>query len=159
MVWLRAALGLVILLFAGDALVKGAVNLALRIGIPALIVSLTIARTSGTDTSIKTAYCQAAHRRCLPPPPGPHRPSEAAPQPDPRPRVCARWDGGPKERWLGPSAQPSAWTPVIIDAAASMKPICTSSWSPRQIMAVNPPVPMGVMMREGGCHRSCSQIS
>ncbi len=42
MVWLMAALGLVILLLAGDALVKGAVNLALRIGIPALIVSLTI---------------------------------------------------------------------------------------------------------------------
>lgn len=42
MVWLMAALGLVILLMAGDALVKGAVNLALRIGIPALIVSLTI---------------------------------------------------------------------------------------------------------------------
>lgn len=42
MVWLMAVLGLVILLFAGDALVKGAVNLALRIGIPALIVSLTI---------------------------------------------------------------------------------------------------------------------
>ncbi|HBZ44405.1 MAG TPA: sodium:proton exchanger [Maritimibacter sp.] len=37
-----AALGLVILLFAGDSLVKGAVNLALRLGIPALIVSLTI---------------------------------------------------------------------------------------------------------------------
>lgn len=37
-----AALGLVILLFAGDVLVKGAVNLALRLGIPALIVSLTI---------------------------------------------------------------------------------------------------------------------
>lgn len=42
MVWFMAALGLVILLFAGDALVKGAVNLALRAGIPALIVSLTI---------------------------------------------------------------------------------------------------------------------
>lgn len=41
-VWLLAALGLVILLLAGDALVKGAVNLSLRIGIPALIVSLTI---------------------------------------------------------------------------------------------------------------------
>ncbi len=40
--WLYAALGLVILLLAGDALVKGAVNLSLRIGIPALIVSLTI---------------------------------------------------------------------------------------------------------------------
>ncbi|MDF1803308.1 calcium/sodium antiporter [Thalassovita sp.] len=40
--WLFAGLGLVILLLAGDALVKGAVNLSLRIGIPALIVSLTI---------------------------------------------------------------------------------------------------------------------
>lgn len=39
---LNALLGLVILLLAGDALVKGAVNLSLRIGIPALIVSLTI---------------------------------------------------------------------------------------------------------------------
>ncbi len=37
-----AALGLVILVLAGDSLVKGAVNLALRIGIPALIVSLTV---------------------------------------------------------------------------------------------------------------------
>lgn len=35
-------LGLVILLLAGDALVKGAVNLSLRLGVPALIVSLTI---------------------------------------------------------------------------------------------------------------------
>ena len=42
MVFVYAALGLVILLLAGDALVKGAVNLALRVGIPALIVSLTI---------------------------------------------------------------------------------------------------------------------
>jgi cation:H+ antiporter len=41
-VWLLAGLGLVILLLAGDALVKGAVNLSLRIGVPALIVSLTI---------------------------------------------------------------------------------------------------------------------
>ncbi len=41
-VWLLAGLGLVILLLAGDALVKGAVNLSLRIGIPALIVSLTV---------------------------------------------------------------------------------------------------------------------
>ena len=37
-----AGLGLVILLLAGDALVRGAVNLSLRIGVPALIVSLTI---------------------------------------------------------------------------------------------------------------------
>ncbi len=40
--WLLCGLGLVILLFAGDALVKGAVNLSLRLGVPALIVSLTI---------------------------------------------------------------------------------------------------------------------
>ena len=37
-----AVLGLVILVLAGDSLVRGAVNLALRLGIPALIVSLTI---------------------------------------------------------------------------------------------------------------------
>ncbi|SFA98620.1 cation:H+ antiporter [Poseidonocella pacifica] len=42
MEWLLGGLGLVILLLAGDALVKGAVNLSLRLGIPALIVSLTI---------------------------------------------------------------------------------------------------------------------
>lgn len=42
MVWLTCILGLVILLLAGDLLVRGAVNLALRLGIPALIVSLTI---------------------------------------------------------------------------------------------------------------------
>ena len=40
--WTFVVLGLVILLLAGDVLVKGAVNLALRLGIPALIVSLTI---------------------------------------------------------------------------------------------------------------------
>ena len=37
-----AALGLVILLFAGDALVRGAVNMSLRLGVPALAVSLTV---------------------------------------------------------------------------------------------------------------------
>lgn len=42
MPWLLSGLGLLILLLAGDALVKGAVNLSLRIGVPALIVSLTI---------------------------------------------------------------------------------------------------------------------
>jgi cation:H+ antiporter len=42
MVWLMLVLGLVILLVAGDLLVRGAVNLSLRLGIPALIVSLTI---------------------------------------------------------------------------------------------------------------------
>ncbi len=39
---LLALLGLVILVLAGDALVRGAVNVSLRLGIPALIVSLTI---------------------------------------------------------------------------------------------------------------------
>lgn len=42
LVWLTAGLGLIILLLAGDALVRGAVNMSLRIGVPALIVSLTI---------------------------------------------------------------------------------------------------------------------
>ena len=40
--FLYAALSLIILLLSGDVLVRGAVNLALRLGIPALIVSLTI---------------------------------------------------------------------------------------------------------------------
>ena len=42
MVWITALIGLAILLVAGDFLVRGAVNLSLRLGIPALIVSLTI---------------------------------------------------------------------------------------------------------------------
>ncbi len=37
-----AGVGLVILLLAGDLLVRGAVNVSLRLGVPALIVSLTI---------------------------------------------------------------------------------------------------------------------
>ncbi|OWU85553.1 sodium:proton exchanger [Oceanicola sp. 22II-s10i] len=37
-----ATLGLVVLVIGGDLLVRGAVNLALRLGIPALIVSLTV---------------------------------------------------------------------------------------------------------------------
>ena len=40
--WVYSALGLTILLLAGDALVRGAVNLSLRLGVPALMVSLTI---------------------------------------------------------------------------------------------------------------------
>ena len=40
--WFLAGLGLAILLLAGDAVVKGAVNLSLRAGVPALIVSLTV---------------------------------------------------------------------------------------------------------------------
>ena len=42
MEWLFACLGLVILLLSGDLLVRGAVNASLRLGVPALIVSLTI---------------------------------------------------------------------------------------------------------------------
>ena len=44
MLWDAAAvgLGLAILLLAGDALVKGAVNLSLRLGVPAMIVGLTV---------------------------------------------------------------------------------------------------------------------
>lgn len=42
MEFLFAGIGLIILLLAGDFLVRGAVNLSLRVGIPALIVSLTI---------------------------------------------------------------------------------------------------------------------
>ena len=40
--WIYTGIGLIILLLAGDALVRGAVNLSLRLGVPALIVSLTI---------------------------------------------------------------------------------------------------------------------
>ena len=42
MAGLYVIVGLAILVFAGDALVKGAVNLALRLGLPALVVSLTV---------------------------------------------------------------------------------------------------------------------
>jgi cation:H+ antiporter len=44
MIWdmLSIAAGLLVLVVAGDLLVKGAVNLALRLGIPALVVGLTI---------------------------------------------------------------------------------------------------------------------
>lgn len=40
--WVMVVGGLVLLLVAGDALVRGAVNLALRLGVSALIVSLTV---------------------------------------------------------------------------------------------------------------------
>ncbi|MGI9395435.1 MAG: calcium/sodium antiporter [Boseongicola sp.] len=42
MQYIAAAGGLVILLLAGDLLVRGAVNMSLRLGVPALVVSLTI---------------------------------------------------------------------------------------------------------------------
>lgn len=60
MPWLYSALGLVILLLAGDALVRGAVNLSLRIGIPALIVSLTIV-AFGTSAPELLIAVQAVH--------------------------------------------------------------------------------------------------
>ncbi len=40
--WTYTCIGLLILLLAGDSLVRGAVNLSLRLGVPALIVSLTV---------------------------------------------------------------------------------------------------------------------
>jgi cation:H+ antiporter len=42
MPWLFSGMGLLILLLGGDVLVRGAVNLSLRLGVPAMIVSLTI---------------------------------------------------------------------------------------------------------------------
>jgi len=55
-----ATLGLVILLLAGDALVRGAVNLSLRMGVPALIVSLTIV-AFGTSAPELLIAIQAIH--------------------------------------------------------------------------------------------------
>ena len=40
--WVLCGGGLIILLVAGDSLVKGSVNLSLRLGVPAIIISLTI---------------------------------------------------------------------------------------------------------------------
>jgi cation:H+ antiporter len=57
--WPSLILGLVILVFAGDALVKGAVNLALRLGIPALIVGLTVV-AFGTSAPEMIVSVQAA---------------------------------------------------------------------------------------------------
>ena len=61
MVWLLAALGLAILLLAGDALVRGAVNTSLRLGVPSLIVSLTIV-AFGTSAPELLISVQAALR-------------------------------------------------------------------------------------------------
>lgn len=55
-----AGLGLVILLLAGDSLVRGAVNLSLRLGVPALIVSLTIV-AFGTSAPELLIAVQAIH--------------------------------------------------------------------------------------------------
>jgi cation:H+ antiporter len=57
--WPTLILGLVILVFAGDALVKGAVNLALRLGIPALVVGLTVV-AFGTSAPEMIVSVQAA---------------------------------------------------------------------------------------------------
>ena len=42
MLWLLSLAGLILLLVAGDFLVKGAVNLSLNVGIPTIIISLTV---------------------------------------------------------------------------------------------------------------------
>lgn len=55
-----AGLGLVILLLSGDSLVRGAVNLSLRLGVPALIVSLTIV-AFGTSAPELLIAVQAIH--------------------------------------------------------------------------------------------------
>ena len=57
--WPTLILGLVILIFAGDALVKGAVNMALRLGIPALVVGLTVV-AFGTSAPELIVSVQAA---------------------------------------------------------------------------------------------------
>ena len=57
--WPTLILGLVILIFGGDALVRGAVNLALRLGIPALVVGLTVV-AFGTSAPELIVSVQAA---------------------------------------------------------------------------------------------------
>ncbi len=57
--WPALVFGLVLLVFAGDALVKGAVNLALRLGIPALVVGLTVV-AFGTSAPELLVSVQAA---------------------------------------------------------------------------------------------------
>ncbi|HMO06435.1 MAG TPA: calcium/sodium antiporter [Paracoccaceae bacterium] len=57
LLWAAAGLGLLVV--AGDALVRGAVNLALRLGIPALIVGLTVV-AFGTSAPELLVSIQAA---------------------------------------------------------------------------------------------------
>ena len=59
MTWVLMAAGFVVLVVAGDFLVRGAVNLSLRLGIPALIVSLTIV-AFGTSAPELLVAIQAA---------------------------------------------------------------------------------------------------
>ncbi len=61
MPWLLVGLGLVILLLSGDSLVRGAVNLSLRLGVPALIVSLTVV-AFGTSAPELLVSIQAVQR-------------------------------------------------------------------------------------------------
>lgn len=61
MPWLYSALGLLILLLAGDALVRGAVNLSLRLGVPALIVSLTIVAFGTSAPELLIAIKAVSH--------------------------------------------------------------------------------------------------
>jgi cation:H+ antiporter len=51
--------GLALLVLAGDALVKGAVNLSLRLGVPALIVGLTVVAfgTSAPELLVSVRRC------------------------------------------------------------------------------------------------------
>lgn len=55
------ALGLVILLLAGDVLVRGAVNVSLRLGVPALIVSLTIVAIGTSAPELLVAIDAVLH--------------------------------------------------------------------------------------------------
>ena len=57
--WLLVFAGLAILVLAGDALVKGAVNLALRLGIPPVVVGLTVV-AFGTSAPELLVSIQAA---------------------------------------------------------------------------------------------------
>ena len=57
--WPTLLIGLAMLVLAGDALVKGAVNMALRLGIPTLIVGLTVV-AFGTSAPELLVSLQAA---------------------------------------------------------------------------------------------------
>lgn len=63
LMWVLA--GLAILVLAGDALVKGAVNLSLRLGVPALVVGLTIV-AFGTSAPELIVSVQAVLRDAAP---------------------------------------------------------------------------------------------
>ena len=54
-----ATVGLVMLVLAGDALVRGAVNVSLRLGVPALIVSLTIVSVGTSAPELLVSFSAA----------------------------------------------------------------------------------------------------